>query len=70
MQQPDLLVICIAAFVAVFSLLSLLAVVMRLLIAVYPEKVAGIDAAVLAAVSAAATSAFPGMRVTNIEEKP
>ena len=69
MQQPDLLVICTVAFIAVFLLLSLLAAVMRLLIAVYPEKAAGIDGAVLAAVSSAASAAFPGMKVTKIEEK-
>lgn len=68
MNEPDLLVICAAAFVAVFLLLSLLAVVMRVLTAVYPEKPTGIDGATLAAVSAAVSAAYPGMRITNVEE--
>ena len=68
MNQPELLVICLSAFVAVFVLLSFLAVVMRVLIAVYPEKVGGIDAATIAAVSAAAAYAFPGTKVTKVEE--
>ena len=68
MNPPDLLVVCLSAFVAVFLLLSFLAVVMRVLIAVYPEKAGGIDAATIAAVSAAAAYVFPGTKVTKVEE--
>jgi hypothetical protein len=68
MNPPDLLVISLSAFVAVFLLLTFLALVMRILISVYPEKVSGIDAATIAAVSAAAAYAFPGTKVTNVEE--
>ena len=68
MNQPGLLVICISAFVAVFVLLGFLAVVMRLLIAAFPEKVGGIDSATIAAVTAAAAYAFPGTKVTKVEE--
>ena len=68
MNPPDLLVVCLSAFVAVFLLLSFLAVVMRLLIAVFPEKVGGIDSATIAAVTAAAAYAFPGTKVTKVEE--
>ena len=68
MNQPELLVICLSAFVAVFVLLSFLAVVMRVLLAAFPEKVSGIDAATIAAVSAATAYAFPGTKVTKVEE--
>ena len=68
MNPPDLLVISLSAFVAVFLLLSFLAVVMRILIAVYPEKAIGIDSATIAAVTAAAAYAFPGTKVTKVEE--
>jgi hypothetical protein len=68
MNPPDLLTICLSAFVAVFLLLGFLAVVMRLLIAVFPQKVGGIDSATIAAVTAAAAYVFPGTRVTNVEE--
>jgi len=68
MNPPDLLVICLSAFAAVFVLLSFLAVVMRLLISTFPEKVGGIDAATIAAVTAAAAYAFPGTKVTKVEE--
>ena len=68
MNPPDLLVICASALIAVFVLLTFLAVVMRLLMAAYPVKVEGIEPATLAAVVAAAAFAFPGTRVTNVEE--
>lgn len=68
MNPPDLLVVSLSAFAAVFLLLSFLAVVMRILIAVYPEKIGGIDAATIAAVSAAAAYVFPGTKVTKVEE--
>ena len=70
MNPPDLLVICTSAFVAVFLLLAFLALVMRGLISVYPKKevAGGIDPTTLAAVTAAATYAFPGTTVTNVEE--
>jgi len=68
MNPPDLLVICLSAFVAVFLLLGFLAVTMRVLMAVYPAKTGGLDSATIAAVTAAAAYAFPGTRVTKVEE--
>ena len=69
-MQPDLLTVCIAAFFAVLLLLSVLAGAIRLLMALFPEREAGgLDPAVVAAINAAVTSAYPGMRVTKIEEK-
>lgn len=68
MNPQNLLVICSSAFIAVFLLLTFLAVVMRLLMAVYPQKVGGTDAAIVAAITAAATYAFPGTKVTKVEE--
>ncbi len=70
MDPQNLLVISTSAFIAVFFLLTFLAVVMRLLMVAYPQKVeaGGTDPAVLAAVTAAATYAFPGTKVTKVEE--
>lgn len=67
-MDPNLLVISASVFVAVFVLLTLLAAVMRLLMAVFPKVVEGTDPALIAAVTAAATFAFPGMKVTKVEE--
>ncbi len=64
-----LLVICASALTAVFVLLAFLAVVMRVLMAVFPARVdKGVDPATIAAVTAAAAAAMPGTRVTKVEE--
>jgi hypothetical protein len=68
MASPDLLSICVAAFVGVFLLLSILAAIMRLILVVFPEKKAGSDAMVIAAVSTALQSLYPGTRITKVEE--
>ena len=68
-ESPQLLLACIAAAVAVFVLLTALALVMRALIAVFPDRTARTDPAVLAAVTAVLTAAYPGMRITKVEEE-
>jgi hypothetical protein len=70
MNEPNLLTISVLAFIAVFALLSVLAVVMHALTALFPEKADEYDAALLSAVVTAAAVAYPGMRVTHVEEIP
>ncbi len=65
----NLLLICLSAFSAVFVLLTVLAGVMRALVAAFPGRVASGDAAVVAAVTAAVSSVYPGTRITRIEEQ-
>lgn len=63
----DLISVCISAFIGVFVLLTLLALVMRLIIVLFPEK--GIDdSAVIAAVTTTVSTLFPGTKITKIEE--
>jgi TRAP-type C4-dicarboxylate transport system permease small subunit len=72
MDSNQLLFVCLSALLAVFVLLTVLAVTMRILVAVFPEtleKLAKSDAALLAAVTTAAASIYPGMRVTRVEEE-
>jgi hypothetical protein len=69
MQSTDLLMICVSALVSVFVLLTLLAVIMRLIIVFFPQKKAISDAAVLAAVTTVMHNLYPGTKVTRIEEK-
>ncbi len=72
MESYQLVLVCVAALVAVFVLLSILAITMRILIAVFPEtleKLAQSDSALLAAVTTAVTTIYPGMRVTKVEEE-
>ena len=68
MESLDLLAICASAFVGVFLLLTVLALVMRLIIAVFPQKEAGADAAVIAAISTVLQTVYPGAKITNVEE--
>jgi hypothetical protein len=68
MNEPNLLTISVFAFIAVFALLSVLAIVMYALTALFPEKADEYDAALLSAVVTAAAVAYPGLRVTHVEE--
>ncbi len=69
METPELLLICAIAFLVVFLILALLAFVMRLIMLVFPEKVAGADSAIIAAVVAAVHTVFPGTKITKLEER-
>ena len=76
MSDFGLMAICATAFSAVFLLLGFLAVVMHYIMEIFPENeiamtlpAGNIDQAVLAAISAAAGSAYPGLKVLKIEEK-
>ena len=70
MESYYLLTTCAAAFLAVFVLLAVLAVVMRLIQVAFParETDSGSDAAMFAAIAAAMNSMYPGSTVTKIEE--
>ena len=68
MESFNLLGICAVAFVAVFLLLSILALIMKAIIVVFPQKVAGVDAVVVAAVSSVVSIVYPGTKITRIEE--
>lgn len=69
MSSPELLFICAVAFLMVFIILALLALSMRIIILVFPEKKAKIDAAMIAAVTAAVQTIMPGTKVTKVEEE-
>ena len=68
MESMDLLLVCISSFIGVFVLLSVLALVMKIIIAIFPEKAATVDAAVVAALAATIGTVYPGTKITNIEE--
>ncbi|UCC44048.1 MAG: hypothetical protein JSU65_13205 [Candidatus Zixiibacteriota bacterium] len=68
MQSPELLLICVTAFIAVTALLSVLAGIMRLILYVFPAKEHAADAAMIAAVASAAQNMYPGMQITKVEE--
>ncbi|MFH1687535.1 MAG: hypothetical protein ABIE70_08445 [bacterium] len=68
MGSFELLFICASAFAAVFLLLTVLAVIMRLILVIFPYKEPSSDAAVLAAMASVVTSLFPGTKITKVEE--
>ena len=65
----NLITICSIAFGAVFVLLTFLAVVMQLITVVFPAPRVIVDQTVVAVVSTAVASMYPGARVTKIEEE-
>ncbi len=76
MENPNLFLVCLNAFAAVLGLLWVLALALRGLIELFPEKSpaqtaqtgALSDAAFAVAIAAAAHAIAPGARVTRIEE--
>jgi hypothetical protein len=69
MDAPSFLAVCLVGLATVFLLLGALALVFRLIALVFPARTVSNDAAVLAAVTAAALRAYPGTRVTRVEEE-
>ena len=73
-REPDLDVTglfsaCLIALISVFILLGSLALIMKLITAVFPDRAASIDAVFVAAISTTVASVYPGVRVTSIEEE-
>lgn len=68
MQSTELFTICISAFLAVFTLLTILAILMRLIMVIFPAKKIFSDAAVVAAVTTVMHGLYPGTKVTKVEE--
>jgi hypothetical protein len=68
MDSISVLNCCLLSFLAVFVLLSVLAIVIRLMTAIFPEKEAETDLAVVAAIHSAVAAQIPGAQVTSIEE--
>jgi uncharacterized protein (UPF0333 family) len=69
MNEPSFLAVCFVGVVTVFVLLGALAVVFRIIALAFPVRANTNDAAVLAAVAAAAQRAYPGTKVTRVEEE-
>lgn len=67
--MSSLLAACLTAMVAVFILLGLLALLIELITYGFPAAAHKTDPAVVAAISTVVAAAFPGARVTRIEEE-
>ena len=68
MNSTNLIMICISAFLSVFFLLAVLAIVMRIIIVVFPQKETSADQAMVAVISTMMQTVYPGTKITNIEE--
>lgn len=68
MGPTDLITICLSAFVAVFILLSLLSLVMRLITTLFPDLRKRVDSATVAAITTSVREVIPGSQVTRVEE--
>jgi hypothetical protein len=60
---------CLIALISVFVLLGALALIMKLITVVFPDRVASMAPVLVAAISTAVASIYPGARVTRIEEE-
>lgn len=69
METSSILLISIPAFLMVFLLLAVLAVLMRVIIYLFPEKISKTDTAVFAALAAVFQNIYPRSKITKIEEK-
>ena len=69
MNPHDLLSICAASFLGVFIILAALAVIMRLILVVFPQRESVTEEAVLAAIATTYKTHYPGTRITRVEEE-
>lgn len=69
MPSADLVVICLVAFLVVFVILAFLALMMRVIMSVFPEKKMESEAAIIAAIAAVTQTVFPGTQITHVEER-
>ena len=69
MDATNLFSACLIALISVFSLLGLLAVIMEMITALFPNRERALDPVLVAAISTTVASVYPGARVTRIEEE-
>lgn len=67
MSSTSILSVCMAAFVLIFILLSVLSAMMRLLTFLFPP-IETEDSATIAAITATFNSIYPDRKVTRIKE--
>ena len=69
MASLELLWICVTAFLAVGAILTLLAVIMRLILIAFPhQEKASTDPMVIASVATVLQTLYPGTKITKVEE--
>lgn len=68
MNSYSVITVSVVAYAVAFVVLAVLALMMRLITLLFPERKNTGDPAVVAAVSATYQALFPGVTVTKLEE--
>ncbi len=68
MESLELVYICFSAFSAVFVLLTFMALFMRIICWVFPDRPDDEDVAIYAAIASTYQTQFPDTNITKIEE--
>ena len=68
MEFPELLSVCISAFIVVFIILTTLSLFMRLIIILFPDKSNDDNKAIYAVIASVMNKIYPGTKITKIEE--
>ena len=68
MESIEIIYISFSALLTVFIILSGLAILMRLIIRVFPEQIVEEDQAIYSAVATVYSKVYPGTKITRIEE--
>ncbi len=69
MPSMELILVCGAAFLWVFLILCALALLMHLIMRIFPLGEQGMDPSLVAALTTVIPHVLPGTKVTKIEEK-
>jgi hypothetical protein len=68
MESPGILSICFSAIVTVFLILSILAVLIKIITSLFPFKEVEKDSAIYAAIASGYSAIYPGTKITKIRE--
>ena len=68
-NSTNLFVVSTVGYIMAFAVLGVLAIMMRLITLLFPERTTPGDAAVVAAVTATYQALLPGVTITKLEEK-
>jgi glucose uptake protein GlcU len=68
MASPELIFICLSAFIAVFLILSILAIFMHMITGIFSVKETKEDSAIIAVLTSIVNHYYPGKKITKIEE--
>jgi len=69
LEATNLFSACLTALISVFALLGSLALIFELITVLFPARRLRIEPVLVAAISTAVASVYPGAKLTRIEEE-